>query len=446
MSKTVKIRKGADLNLVGTADKVSASVSSKTFVVKPTDFHNVTPKLLVKVGHEVKAGTPLFFDKYSDRVKFSSPVSGEVIEINRGEKRKLLEIKILADQEIKYAEATPKTGSREEVVQTLCDNGLWPFIKQRPYDVIARPEDTPKAIHVSAFDTNPLAADKDFVLHGREADFQNGLDVLAKLTDGKVHLNVHASKTTSDVFLKAKNVEINTFYGPHPSGNVGVQVHHVDPVNKGEKVWVVSPEGVAQIGKFFATGQYDASRVVALAGSMVEKPKYFKTLQGAEVGSILERNLKAGDTRVVSGSVLTGEQIQADGYLGFYDSTITVIPEGKDPQFLGWIAPNFNKFSFSRTFFSWLMPGKQYNLNTNTNGEPRALVVTGQYEHVFPMEIYPQYLIKAMITEDIEKMEGLGVFEVAPEDFALAEFSCTSKMPLQDIVRESLDLMQKEVG
>lgn len=446
MSKTVKIRRGSDIKLKGAADKVSAEVSSKTYVIKPTDFHNVTPKLLVKVGHEVKAGSPLFYDKYSEKVKFAAPVSGEVIEINRGDKRKLLEIKILADKEISYVQASPKMGSRDEVVETLCQYGLWPFIIQRPYDVIANPDDTPKAIHISAFDTNPLSADKDYVLHGRNKDFQKGLDVLKKLTPGEVHLNVHSSRTRSEVFLKASNVQINTFDGPHPSGNVGVQIHHIDPINKGEKVWVISPEAVAQIGNFYNTGQYDASRIVAVAGSQIQKPKYCKTYQGVEIAELFKNNLNEGNNRFISGNVLTGESVAKESYLGYYDSTLTVLPEGDEPQFLGWIAPNTDKFSLSRSYLSWLMPKKQYDLNTNTNGEPRSFVVTGQYEKVFPMDIFPQQLVKAMMVEDIEQMEGLGVFEVAPEDFSLAEFSCTSKMPLQKIVRESLDLMLKEVG
>lgn len=446
MSKTVKIRRGSDIKLKGSADKVSADVSSRTYVIKPTDFHSVTPKLVVKEGHQVKAGSPLFYDKYSNRVKYASPVSGEVVEINRGEKRKILEIKILADKEISYAAATPKMGSRDEVIETLCENGLWPFIIQRPYDVVANPDDTPKAIHISAFDTHPLAADKDYILHGRGDDFQKGLDVIKMLTPGKVHLNVHRTRTTSDVFLKATGVEKNTFEGPHPSGNVGVQIHHIDPINSGDRVWVLQPEAVAQIGRFYNTGKYDASRIVALAGSQAEKPKYYKTIQGVELAEILKDNLKPGNTRVISGNVLTGDETSQEGFLGFYHSTVTVLPEGDEPQFLGWIAPNTHKFSFSRTYFSWLMPNKEYDLDTNTNGEPRSFVVTGQYEKVFPMDIYPQQLIKAMMVQDIEQMEGLGVFEVAPEDFALAEFGCTSKMPLQKIVRESLDLMLNEVG
>ena len=446
MAGTIKIRKGVDIKLKGVADKVLNSASYDTVAIKPTDFHGVTPKLLVKEGAEVKAGTPLFFDKYNEQVKFCSPVSGEVAAIVRGDKRKILEVKILADKETRYESFSPSSDSKEHVTNALCEAGLWPFIKRRPYDVIARPDETPKAIFISAFDTNPLAADYDFALHGMESEFQAGLDAISKLTTGKVHLNVHSERTTSSQFKSAKGVSINEFSGPHPSGNVGVQMHHIDPINKGDVAWVIDPFGVIAIGRLFKTNKLDLSRTISVAGSMVKKPRYEKTVVGASVKGMLSGNLEEGGKRVISGNALTGNRISEEGYLGFYANCITVIPEGDHHQFLGWIAPNFDKFSLSRTFFSWLQPNKRYDLDTNMNGEPRAFVVTGQYEAVFPMDIYPQQLVKATMIEDIEQMEGLGIFEVAPEDFALAEYSCTSKMPLQQIMREGLDLVQKEVG
>lgn len=446
MSKHVKISKGLDIKLKGTADKVFGTFSSDTYALKPTDFPGLTGKLTVKVGDEVKAGTQILYDKYNEKVKFVAPVSGEVVAINRGEKRRLLEIVILADKEMKYESYSPKSGSREDVIDSICEAGLWPFFKQRPFDVVPNPEVKPKAIHVSAFNSAPLAADLDFCLHGREQDFQAGLDAIAKLTDGPVHLNMHSSKTTSDVFKSAKNVQKNTISGPHPSGLAGVQINNIDPVNKGETVWTINPQLVAVIGKYFREGIVDSSIVIALSGSMVEKPKYYKTNIGVSVKGLLKDTLKPGKPRVISGDVLSGEKISEEGYLGMYSNTLTVIPEGGDEPFMGWLTPNFHKFSMSRTFFSWLTPGKEYDLNTNQNGEERPFVVTGQYERVFPMDIYPQQLLKSIITKDIEQMENLGIYEIAPEDFGLCEFVCSSKISLQEIVRNGLDLAQKELG
>ena len=449
MSKHVKIRKGVDIKLQGTAEKVFATVPSETYVIKPTDFHGRTPKLLVKVGDDVKAGSPLFYDKYNEKVKFTSPVSGEVVEINRGEKRRILEIKILADKEVRYENfkvADPASMSREEVLEVLLDSGCWPFIRQRPYSVVADPNETPKAIFISAFDSSPMAPDNDFVVHGKGEVFQKGLDVIKQLTNGKVHLNISKSANRSEVFTQAKGVQINTISGPHPAGNVGVQIHHIDPINKGERVWYLNPQDVLIIGSLFQEGKFKADRIVALTGSEVSKPKYFKTTIGASVKNILQDNVQAGNNRVISGNALTGEKISSEGFIGFYDSQITVLPEGDKEEFFGWLIPSPKKFSLSRTFFSWMTPGKEYRLSTISNGEERAYVVSGEYEKVFPMDIYPVHLIKAIMVEDVELMENLGIYEVAPEDFALCEFACTSKIDVQTIVREGLDLVQKECG
>ena len=444
----VKIRRGANIKLKGSADKViSDAPAEETYALKPSDFPNVVPKLLLKEGAEVKAGTALFYDKNDDRIRFTSPVSGEIAEIRRGEKRKIMEVVILADKEIRYEDfGTTDLASmdRQAVIKKLLDSGVWPFIRQRPYDVIADPSSQPKAIFISAFNTAPLGEDYDFIMHRQNEIFQAGIDVLTKLTDGKVHLNINGAIKADDTFLNVGNVQINKFYGPHPTGNVGVQIHHVDPINKGEVVWVVNPQDVAIVGKLFKEGKFDASRTIALCGSMVKAPKYFKTRMGASVKNLLSDQLNEGNARVISGNVLTGHKIEANGYLGFYDNEISVIPEGGNDQFMGWLAPGFDKFSLSKTFFSWLMPGREYDLNTNMNGEERAFVVTGEYEKVFPMDIYPVHLLKAILIEDIELMENLGIYEVAPEDFALAEYACTSKINAQEIVRNGLNLVKKE--
>lgn len=453
MSKDIKIKKGLNIPLKGEADKVLGTAQrSDTFVVKPTDFKNFTPKLLVKEGEEVLAGSPLFFNKEYPDVKVGSPVSGEVVEITRGAKRKILGVKILADKETRYADfaaADANTMSGEEVKKRLLNQCLWPFIKRRPYGTVARTTDNPLAIYVSGFDSAPLAGDYDYILHGREKDFQAGLDVLKQLTDGKVHLNLHREWNTDSVFKDAKGVEINWVSGPHPSGNVGVQIHHIQPINKGEVVWTVAAQDVALIGSAFLTGKYDASRLVAVGGSSVKTPKYFKTTLGAAVSTLLAGNVEGDNNRVISGNVLTGTNVGADGYLGFFSKEVNVIPEGDNAKFFlteGWAGPGFGKHSANRSYFSWLMPSKKYDLDTNTNGEKRALVVTGEYESVFPMDIYPQHLVKAIMIGDIELMENLGIYEVDDEDFALCEYVCTSKTPVQQVVRGGLELIEKECG
>ncbi len=452
MSRDIKIKKGLNIPLKGEADKVFGNAdNSDTFLIQPTDFKNFTPKLLVKEGAEVLAGSPLFYSKDYPDVKVGSPVSGEVVEVVRGAKRKILGIKILADKETRYADfptADASSMSREEVKSRLLYQCLWPYIKRRPYGTVARAADKPLAIYVSGFDSAPLVADNEFVLHGMEKEFQAGLDALKQLTDGVVHLNLHRNLNTSDVFKNAKGVEINWVSGPHPSGNVGVQIHHIQPINKGEVVFAVAAQDVALIGKAFLTGKYDASRIVALAGSAVKSPKYYKMIQGASISSFAS-NVEGANNRFIAGNILTGKKISIDGYLGFFDKEVTVIEEGNRAKFFvteGWAGPGLNKHSASHSYFSWLMPSKKYDLDTNTNGEPRALVVTGEYESVFPMDIFPQHLLKAIMIEDIELMENLGIYEVDDEDFALCEYVCTSKTAVQQIVREGLELIEKECG
>lgn len=448
MSKDIRIKKGVSIKLKGTADRVYANIpNSEYYLVKPSDFTGLTPKLTVKVGDKVQAGSSLFFNKENPDVLIASPVSGEVTEIRRGEKRKILAVVIKADAEISYKEfskSEAKDLSREQIIEQMLASGVWPFVRQRPFAVIANPADMPKAVFISAFDSAPLACDNDFVLHGMEKEFQAGLDIVTKLTDGVTHLNIDGNENSSSVFTSAKGVQINHISGPHPAGNVGVQIHHIDPINKGEVVWYMYPQDIITIGKLFSEGKYDATRLVALSGPQVEKPRYYRSMQGACISGMTEGNIKEGDNRYISGNVLTGTKIDADGHLGFYHNEISVIPEGKEQDFLGWLLPSSSKFSLSRTFFSWLNPKKEYAISANMNGEERAYVVTGQYEAVLPMDVYPQHLIKAIMIGDIELMENLGIYEVAEEDFALCEFACTSKIPVQEILREGLDLVRKE--
>ncbi|MGB0392155.1 MAG: Na(+)-translocating NADH-quinone reductase subunit A [Salibacteraceae bacterium] len=439
MSKHVNIKRGLDIKLDGVAEKVTSESSANVFALKPTDFSGVSPKLVLKEGAKVEAGTAVFYDKNKPAVQFCSPVSGEVKEIKRGEKRKILEIVISSDGASSYKKFTPKSGSRQEVIDSLCEGGMWPFIKQRPFDVMANPQDMPKSIFVTGFNTEPLTADFDYTLYGQDSDFQKGLDILTKLTEGNVNLGIHSERTASSMFKSAKNVVTNTFSGAHPSGNVGIQINNVAPVNKGETVWTLNALGVTTIGKFFNSGNYDLSRLVAVAGGKVTKPKYVKTIAGAQISSMTSGNVDLDNARVISGGVLTGTKVGNEGFLGFYDSTVTVIEEGNKTEFLGWLLPGTHKFSMSRTFLSYLTPGKSYNLDTNLHGEHRSYVMTNQYEKVFPMDIYPVQLIKACLAYDLEKMEALGLYEVAPEDFALCEFVCTSKTEVQDIIRTTLD-------
>ncbi len=451
MSQYIKIKKGLNIKLAGEAGKILSDLPSpETFAIKPTDFIGVTPKLLVKQGDEVKTGTPLFYDKNNEAIKFCSPVSGEVIEVIRGEKRRILEVKILADKELTYVvfnKANPDDLSREEILQALLNSGVWPLIRQRPFGIIANPNEIPKSVFISAFDTNPLAPDNNFIMHGNDEEFQTGLDALRKLTGGKVHLNINADGTPSAIFLGSKGVVINNISGPHPAGNVGLQIHHLDPVNKGEVVWCINIQDVLIIGRLFTHGKFDPVRVIALTGSQVKHPKYYKTLVGSAVKNIIaDGGLKDGENRIISGNVLTGKQIDSDGYIGFYDAQVTVIPEGHKPEFMGWLAPGFNKLSMSRTFFSWLKPNKKHSIDTNMHGEERPFVITGEYEKVFPMDIYPVQLLKSILIEDIEMMENLGIYEVVEEDFALCEFVCTSKIEAQHIIRKGLDIIRREFG
>lgn len=451
MGRFIRLKKGYDIHLAGkAAPRVAAVDQPETFVIKPTDFHGIyMPKPVVKEGDTVKAGSVLFHDKRNEKIVFTAPVSGEVVEIKRGEKRKLLEIKILADKTIehlnfsKYSVSELANLSREKALEQLLQSGVWVNIVQRPFGIVADPNEKPKSIFISAFDSAPLAPDYNVLFKGQEQYFQAGIDVLKKFTSGPIHVNVHSEREISPVFSQAKGVELNKFSGPHPSGCVGVQIHHIDPINKGDIVWTIQPQGVIEIGKLFLNGIYDASRIVALAGSEVKEPQYYKTYTGASVKKFLANNLKQDHVRVVSGNVLTGTNIGKDGHLGFFDHLITVIPEGDYYEFLGWIKPSFSKLSLHRAFglLSFVNPKKEYVVDSNTHGEPRAFVQTGVFEKVTPMDILPTYLLKAIIAEDFDEMEALGIYEVIEEDLALCEFVDVSKHNVQELIREGIDLI-----
>mgnify|MGYP000659795407 FL=1 len=448
MANLIKLRKGLDINLKGKAAAEVMSVKEPGFyALIPDDFTGVTPKVVVKEQEYVMAGGPLFVDKNHPELKFVSPVSGVVTSVERGARRKVMSITVEAAAEQDYEEFGKKDVSKmsgEQVKEALLNGGMFAFIKQRPYDVVADPTVAPRAIFVSAFDSNPLAPEFEMALKGEEANFQTGLDALAKMA--KTYLSISV-KQNAAALTQAKNVEINVFDGPHPAGNVGVQINHIAPVNKGETVWTIDPQAVIFIGRLFNTGHVDMTRTVAVTGSEVKKPAYCKLKVGALLTNVFAGNVNTScELRYISGNVLTGKQIAANGFLGASHSQVTVIPEGNDVhEMLGWIMPRFNEFSTSRSYFSWLMGKKEYRLDARIKGGERHMIMSNEYDRVLPMDIMPEYLIKAIIAGDIDQMEALGIYEVAPEDFAICEFVCSSKMELQRIVREGLDMLRREM-
>ncbi len=446
MSTDIKIKKGLTIKLKGTASKeIEPASRSKIYTIYPTDFHNIVPKLTAKVGEYVLAGQSLFYAKSNKDMKFASPVSGIVKDIVRGAKRRILAITIQAESKDKFKDFGKKTPSNltgAQVKQHLLESGCWAFINQRPYDTLANPNDTPKAIFVSGFDTAPLAADTVFTLQGKEEAFQVGIDALTKLTEGKVHLSVQGKSFLNDI----KGVSLHRVSGKHPAGNVGVQISKIDPINAGERVWTVKAQDVAIIGNLFLTGNFDASRIIALAGSEVKNPKYYITKIGNGIADFVADKLASDNVRIINGNPLTGIAVKTTDSIGFYNNEVTILPEGNQYRFLGWMPFKDNFIhSVSRTSLSFLS-NKEYTLNTNLNGEERAFVVTGEMEKVMPIDIYPMQLLKATMLGDIEKMENLGIYEVAPEDFALVDYICTSKIEAQEIIRKGLDLMIEEVG
>ncbi|MBN2481461.1 MAG: Na(+)-translocating NADH-quinone reductase subunit A [Bacteroidales bacterium] len=450
MPRVYNIRKGLNITLAGKAEKVFAKVDpSDLYAVKPVDFHGLIPRLQVKEGTDVKAGSVLFTDKNRPEIRFTSPVSGKVTAINRGERRVILEVVVKVDKKAEYEtfrSGDPFTMTREEIIDNLLKSGLWPAFRQRPYNIIANPLDVPKSVFISAFDSAPLAPDYDFIIMGMEEDFQTGINVLSRLTSGKVHININEEYPASTAFSQAKHAQVNRFRGPHPSGNVGVQIQRIDPLNKGEIIWVLNVQEVVSIGRLFTSGKYDLSRVIALTGSEVKNPRYYKTTGCTSIHNFVHEAVTDGYHRYISGNVLTGTRIAPEGFIGFYDSQITVIPEGNHYEFLGWAMPGFNKYSVSRTFWSWLSPKREYIVDTNLHGGQRAFILTGLYEKVFPMDIYPMQLLKAIMAEDIDQMEKLGIYEIVEEDFALCEFIDPSKTEMQTLVRKGLDTMMREMS
>jgi Na+-transporting NADH:ubiquinone oxidoreductase subunit A len=448
MSNTFKIKKGLDVRLLGEAEKTITEITPKVCAIKPPDFHGVFPKLLVKEGDEVKAGTPLFYDKYRENILFTSPVSGKVKEIRRGAKRVLLEVSVETspDQEfVDFGAADPNSLDKAAVTEKMLKSGIWPMLRQRPYSIIANPDDDPTAIMIPAFDSAPLAPGFAFMAKALEKELQAGVNALKKLTTGKIHLNI-SPKQTQTVFSKLKGVELNVFSGPHPAGNVSTQINRISPLNKGEIIWYLRPQEVISIGRLFLGGKLDPSRIIALTGSEVEKPQYYKTVIGSCLRAMIKENVKEGNLRYISGNALTGTRIEKTGFVGFYDSQVTVIPEGDHYEMFGWALPGVNKFSFYHSFPSWLMPKKKYRLDTNYHGGERAFILTGKFEQVFPLDIYPMQLIKSIMIEDIDQMENLGIYEVDEEDFALCEFISTSKINIQQVVRDGINLMIKEMN
>ena len=443
MSKNIKLCKGLDIKLAGKAEAVVENAPmAKSYAVSPLDYENVTPKLLVKVGDKVEVGTALFFDKKDPRILFTSPVSGVVSAINRGEKRKLLNVAIEPDQTqvVKELKVVDAKADRSAIVEMLLESGLWTRIVERPYGVIANPDAEPKAIFVSAFDSAPLAPDYNFVLQNDKAAVEAGLALLARLTNGKVHLS--ARKGDEGYMSEVKGVEYHTFSGKHPVGNVGVQIHHIDRIAKGDVVWTVNIQDVALIGRFVTTGKLDMTKVIAVAGSEAKKPCYKRIIAGAAVEAIVGK--VDAKVRIISGDVLTGVKTAHDGYISAGANMLSLIPEGDVYELLGWAMPRFHRFSVSRAYFSWLCPKKEYKLDTNLNGGERPFVVTGLYENYLPMDVYVAYLLKAILVKDLDKMENLGIYEVLPEDLALCEFVDPSKIEMQQIVRDGINLMIKE--
>lgn len=450
MSKVIKLKKGLDIQIKGEpANNLEHINKPETFAIKPADFHGLVPKLLVKVGDKVKAGTPLFFDKYQPEVQYVSPVSGEVTAVNRGERRRILEVVVTADRENlseDFLRGNPPDLSGDTIKAALLKSGVWPSIISRPFGIVARPADQPKSIFISCFDSSPLAPDYDFVIEEEANAWQTGIHALAKLTTGKVHLGLSAKKENK-LFSETKGVEISYFDGPHPAGNVGIQIQAVSPINKGEIIWTIHPQDVIMIGRLFLTGKYNSSRIIALVGSEVRVPKYYRFWLGGSLSGLLKGKLSKENVRIISGNVLTGTIAGTAGFLGFFDNMVSVIPEGNYYEMFGWALPGLGKYSPSRTFFSWLgSKKKKYVLDANTHGEERAFVLSDEYDKVLPMDILPVYLLKAILANDIDAMEQLGIYEVIEEDLALCEYVCTSKIMVQSVLRKGINSMIKELG
>ena len=445
MHKQVKISKGLDIKLKGKAALELKEVPrSGKYAVKPTEFYGINPRLAVKVGDHVDAGDVLFYHKYEDRIKFTSPVSGVVEDIVRGERRKILKVIVQPDAQDSYKSfdvKKPESMDKEGILDLLLESGLFAFVKQRPYDVIANPNDAPKAIFISAYDSAPLGVDYDFSLKSSLKDFATGVEAISKLTEGKVYLIVDGNKVSD--LAKTPDVTVIKAFGPHPVGNASVSIEKFEPLAKGERIWTVNPADVASIGRLFNTGKYLPVRHIALAGSKVKAPMYYSILPGANLSAFLSDKLIDEDVKIISGNVLTGSDISRDLYLNHYDNQISVIPLGKKLHFLGWM-PFFGENR--KSFYNFGLSKKEWDIDANLFGEERAFVMNEEFESVMPLDIYPVHLLKAAIVGDVEKMEELGMLEVAPEDFALLDYINSSKIETQEIIRKGLDLMQVEIG
>lgn len=454
MSEIIRLRKGLDIKLQGTpSEDVVQLESSQTYALCPDSFTGIVPKLVVRENDNVMAGQALFVDKNVPQIKFVSPVSGQVVAVNRGARRKVLSVVVKSDgknESVKFAPKSVQSLSAQEILDSILEAGLFAFFRQRPYDVIANPNDTPREIFVSAFDSKPLAPCFEKVFEGRELEFQIGLSALSKIA----HTNLGISCCQkSEALENAKNVDVYKFSGAHPAGNVGVQINHIKPINKGEIVWTIAPQDVIMIGSLFNKGVVDFSRIITVAGSRISNPSYAKVTMGAQLSSILTGSLaltQADHTRIINGNVLTGAKAGMEDYLDVFANCVTAIPEGDDNnEFMGWIMPRFKMFSTSRASMGWLKGlfcKNGFDIDARVKGSERHMIMSGEYDKVFPMDIYPEYLIKAMITGNIDKMEAYGVYEVAPEDFALCEFVDSSKLELQRIVRESLTKLRAEMA
>ena len=450
-NKVIRLKKGFDIKIEGNpAPSIRTTYSSSSYAVKPSDYLGIAPipKMEVSEGDKVKAGTPLFHDKPNPSVKFCSPVSGEIVAINRGEKRAIVEVVVLADKNndfVDFGKGDPNSMERDAIVDKLKQSGLWPALVQRPFGHVADSTVVPRDIFISGFDSAPNAVDYNFTMKGSEDLFQIGINALNQLTSGKVHLSLDATKKPCDTFNNADNVVVHWFQGPHPAGNVGVQIHHIAPINKGETVWTIRPDDVVAMGRLFRDGQYNTERTFAVSGSEIKHAEYFKAYLGANIEKAVEGNLHTDNVRYISGNVLTGTKINGNGHISAQHNQVTVIAEGDDYELLGWLLPSYPRPSFSSTYPAFIYHQPEYRVNTNTNGEERAFVVSGQYEAVTPMDILPEHLIKAILVEDFDLIEGLGIYEVLEEDLALCEFACTSKIPVQSILRDGLEFMKEQV-
>ena len=441
MSNNLDLKKGLNIPIKGVAaPEVIKTVVPDIVAVKPTCFKGLVPRLLVKEGDAVKAGSPVMADKQRPEILLTSPVSGTVEQIVRGEKRKLLAVLVKAEASQEYVDfGSQAPADATGVKELLLNTGLWAALIQRPYGIVADPQAAPKAIFVSSFSTAPLAADNDFTLVESMKDIQAGVDALGKIAP--VHISV---RKAGSAFGGIKNATLHAVGGPHPAGNVGVQISHIAPIRKGETVWTISLLHLAALGHVINTGKLDLTRKVAVTGPAAARTGYVVALPGTPVKDITE--VKEG-VRAVGGDVLSGENLGADGYLGFFEDQLTLLYEGYKREWLGWAKVFRPKvFSSSWCYFSWLTPRKKYNMDTNLHGGPRAFVQTKCFEDVTPMDIFPIYLIKACLAGDIEKMEQFGIYEVLPEDLALCDFVDPSKNEIQAIIQKGIDLMIKEMA